>query len=230
MRRALNESPIVQAALIGVLVIGVAVLLLTRMSSGSDSSTDTAGAPAPAADPAAAAPAADPAAAPAAAAQANAATPAPSTPVGAPDLFQAGKGLPEDVVKAYNDNKTVVLLILREHPQGCYSRAKLVSKRCGGIDDGQVATIVRVIDKLRVRPNTALFITHAANVADYSRITTGVDLDRVPALVVLSPKRLNDGGLPRATVSYGFRGPGSIVQAIEDAEYKGKTDLPYYPH
>ena len=21
-----------------------------------------------------------------------------------------------------------------------------------------------------------------------------------------------------------------IVQAIEDAEYKGKTDLPYYPH
>jgi hypothetical protein len=230
VRGALNENPIVQAALIGVLAIAVAVLLLTRMSSGDDSSADTAATPAPAAEPAPTAPAADPAAASSAAAPTGAGTETPATPTGGTDLFHAGQGLPEDVVKAYDDNKTVVLLILREHPQGCYSRAKLVSKRCGGIDDGQVATIIRVIDKLSVRPNTALFITHAANVAHYSRITTGVDLDRVPALVVLTPKRLNDGGLPRATVSYGFRGPGSIVQAIEDAEYKGKTDLPYYPH
>ena len=148
----------------------------------------------------------------------------------APTAFGASPGLPKDVVNAYDDGKTVALLILREHPQGCYSRAALVSKRCGGIDDGQVATIVRVIDKLRVRPDTALIITHASNIAAYSRITTGVDVDRVPALVVLSPKRLNDGGLPRATVSYGFRGPASVIQAIEDAEYKGKTDLPYYPH
>jgi hypothetical protein len=224
VRRAINENPIVQAALIGVLLIGVAVLLLTRMSGGSDDGS-TATAPAPGA----AAPAAD-AAASSAAAPTDAVTPAPASPSGSPDLFQAGKGLPEDVVKAYQDDKTVVLLVLREHPQGCYSRARLVTKHCGGIDDGQVATIVRVIDKLRVRPNTALFITHAANVAHYSRITTGVDLDRVPALVVLSPKRLNDGGLPTATVSYGFRGPGSVIQAIEDAEYKGRTDLPYYPH
>ena len=216
MRRALNENPVVQAALIGVLLIGVAVLFLTRMSGG-DSPADTATAPAASPDPAASAAAATPAAAPV----------APAAPASA---FVAGKGLPEDVAKAYKDDKTIVLLIMREHPQGCYSRSALVSKRCGGIDDLQVATIVRVIDELRVRPNTALFITHASNVAAYSRITTGVDLDRVPALVVLSPKRLNDGGLPRATVSYGFRGPGSVIQAIEDAEYKGKTDLPYYPH
>jgi hypothetical protein len=221
LRRALNENPIVQAALIGVLAIGVAVLLLTRMNSGSDSSSDSAPAPAAATDPAAPTPA------PSAAAAPEAATPAPA---GGVDTFEAGNGLPGDVVKAYDEGKTVVLLILREHPQGCYSRATLVSKRCGGIDDGQVATIVRIIDKLRVRPDTALFITHAANVAHYSRITTGVDLDRVPALVVLSPKRLNDGGLPRATVSYGFRGPGSVVQAIENAEYKGRTNLPYYPN
>jgi hypothetical protein len=226
VRRALNENPIVQAALIGVLAIGVAVLLLTRMGSGSDEgSAQTA--PAPATDPAAVAPTTDPAES---AAPAQAATPAPAAPGASADLFQAGEGLPKAVVSAYEDDRTVVLLILREHPQGCYSRATLVTKRCGGIDDGQVATIVRLIDKLRVRPDTALFITHAASVADYSRITTGVDLDRVPALVVLSPKRLNDGGLPSATVSYGFRGPASIVQAIEDAEYKGRTDLPYYPH
>lgn len=222
MRRAINENPIVQVALIGILAIGVAVLLLTRMSSGGggDSPTDTAAAPAPA-------PAADPAADSGESAPTADAAQAAS---GAPTAFGASPGLPKDVVNAYDDGKTVALLILREHPQGCYSRAALVSKRCGGIDDGQVATIVRVIDKLRVRPDTALIITHASNISAYSRITTGVDVDRVPALVVLSPKRLNDGGLPRATVSYGFRGPASVIQAIEDAEYKGKTDLPYYPH
>lgn len=224
MRRAINENPVVQAALIGVLAIGVAALLLLRMGGSSEDSTDSAAAPAPATTaPATGAATADPSAAGAATGS------TPATPAVAGGGFVAGKGLPKDIVKAYDDNKTVVLLILREHPQGCYSRAKLVSKRCGGIDDGQVATIVRVIDKLRVRPDTALFITHASNIADYSRITTGVDVDRVPALVVLSPKHLNDGGLPRASVSYGFRGPQSVLTAIADAEYKGKTDLPYYP-
>ena len=69
----------------------------------------------------------------------------------------------------------------------------------------------------------------AKRIARYSRIASGVDVNRVPALVVISPKKLNDGGLPKATVSYGFRGPGSVVQAVKDAEYKGKTNLPYYP-
>ena len=215
MRRAINENPVVQAALIGVLAIGVAALLLLRMGGSSDNSTDTAAAPAPATT--------------GAAATGAASTPGTATPASVDGAFVAGKGLPKDVVKAYDDNKTVVLLILREHPQGCYSRAKLVSKRCGGIDDGQVATIVRVIDKLSHRQNVALFITHASNIAAYSRITTGVEVNRVPALVVLTPKRLNDGGLPHASVSYGFQGPGSIATAVADAEYKGKTDLPYYP-
>jgi len=224
MRRAINENPVVQAALIGVLAIGAVMLLLLRMGGSSDdSSTDTEAAPA------AAAPAATGAATSGAATGATSA-PGTATPASVDGAFVAGKGLPKDVVKAYKDDKTVVLLILREHPQGCYSRAKLVSKQCGGIDDGQVATIVRLIDKLAHRQNVALFITHASNIAAYSRITTGVEVNRVPALVVLTPKRLNDGGLPRATVSYGFRGPGSVVQAIENAEYKGKTNLPYYPN
>jgi hypothetical protein len=30
-------------------------------------------------------------------------------------------------------------------------------------------------------------------------------------------------------VSYGFRGPQSVLQAVKDAQYKGKTNLPYYP-
>jgi hypothetical protein len=228
MRRAINENPVVQAALIGVLAIGVVMLLLLRMGGGSDdASTDTEAAPATAAPTTGAA--ATGAASTGAAATGAASTPGTATPASVDGAFVAGKGLPKDVVKAYKDDKTVVLLILREHPQGCYSRAKLVSKQCGGIDDGQVATIVRLIDKLSHRQNVALFITHASNIAAYSRITTGVEVNRVPALVVLTPKRLNDGGLPHASVSYGFRGPGSIITAVADAEYKGRTDLPYYP-
>ena len=36
--------------------------------------------------------------------------------------------------------------------------------------------------------------------------------------------------MPAATVSYGFRGPASVEQALEDALYKGPKDIPYYPN
>jgi hypothetical protein len=49
-----------------------------------------------------------------------------------------------------------------------------------------------------------------------------VQLDRVPALVVVRPRRLSDG-VPEATVSYGFRGPESVQQAVEDALFDGKS-------
>jgi hypothetical protein len=32
-----------------------------------------------------------------------------------------------------------------------------------------------------------------------------------------------------ASVSYGYRDPEGVVQAIRDALYKGPTNLPYYP-
>jgi hypothetical protein len=50
----------------------------------------------------------------------------------------------------------------------------------------------------------------------YARITQGVNVDRVPALIVLQPRKLTKG-VPVATVSYWFRGPESVAQAIDDA-------------
>ena len=32
-----------------------------------------------------------------------------------------------------------------------------------------------------------------------------------------------------ASVSYGFRKAGSVLQAAEDALYRGPTDRPYHP-
>ena len=77
--------------------------------------------------------------------------------------------------------------------------------------------------------DVALFIVSARGIARYSRITQGVDVERVPALIVIRPKKLADGGLPEASVSYGYRGPESIKQAVRDANYDGRRDLPSYP-
>ena len=71
-------------------------------------------------------------------------------------------------------------------------------------------------------------MTNAGHIARYSRITQGVNVDRVPALIVLRPRHLTQG-TPTATLSYGFRGPESVDQAIRDALYKGPSNLPYYP-
>ena len=52
-------------------------------------------------------------------------------------------------------------------------------------------------------------------------------MNRVPALVVLRPKRL-DHGIATASVTYGFQSPESVAQAVIDAGYRGRT-LGYHP-
>jgi hypothetical protein len=207
VRKALNENPLAQAVVIGALAILVGFLLLTRvMGQGSSgSSSEPAATTTDSSSVGAAAPA----------------TPAPTTPsepaapVGAPAVatgsgFEAGPGLPSSVVDAYDAGKTVVLLVVRTK----------------GIDDRALRLTTTA---LGARPEVELTVLPAKRIARYSRIASGVDVDRVPALVVISPKKLSDDTLPAATVSYGFRGPQSVLQAVEDAQYKGKTNLPYSP-
>jgi hypothetical protein len=86
-----------------------------------------------------------------------------------------------------------------------------------------------MVESLRSRGDTSVFIVKAFDIAKYSRITQGVNVQRTPALVVVQPKHLTQGPLPTATVGYGFRGGGSIDQAVRDALYSGHDNLPYYP-
>jgi hypothetical protein len=58
-------------------------------------------------------------------------------------------------------------------------------------------------------------------------VTVGLDLNRVPAVVVMKPKRLS-GGTPQATVDYGFQTPETLVQAVRDAAYDG-PEATYHP-
>jgi hypothetical protein len=213
MRKALNDNPVVQIGALAALALLVGFLLLTRMShkSSETSSTTTptasssaSVAPTTSSDSSAAAPSTAPS-------EATAPTPAPSTQSGAATgNFVAGPGLPAPVVNAYKDNRVVVLLVVRRN----------------GIDDDAVR---RAVQGLAGSGPVALFVTNAGHIARYSRIATGVNVDRVPALIVLRPRKLNHGATPQASVSYGFRSASSVVQAIRDAVYKGPTNEPYYP-
>jgi hypothetical protein len=231
MRKALNDNPMVQIGVLGVLAVVVGFFLITQMGKGSSASSTTSSptssSAAPAAPDASAAPTDSSATAttPSASTATTPSTAAPSTTPGAtasattpaapaagaaaPGTFVAGPGLPSPVVNAYKANKVVVLLVVRR----------------GGIDDDAVKSS---LERMNGLPDAAIFVTNAGHVSRYSRIASGVDLDRVPALIVLRPQKLTNG-TPTATVSYGFRGPESVAQAIADALYKGPTDLPYYP-
>lgn len=232
MRKALNDNPMVQLGVLGLLALVVGFVLITQMNKGASSSsssspassseasvapgtdatpTDSGATATPPADSTATTPQAT---TPASTTDTGTASPvAPSTGASAaapPAGFVAGPGLPEPVVSAYKDNQAVVLLVVRR----------------GGIDDEAVK---RSVEGMSGLPDVALFVTNAGHVSRYSRIASGVTLDRVPALIVLRPRNLTHGGMPEALVSYGFRGPDSVAQAIHDALYKGRTDLPYYP-
>jgi hypothetical protein len=132
--------------------------------------------------------------------------PAPLPPAG------SGVGstppLPHAVVASFAGNETVVLLFIRD----------------GGIDDAMVAADVRRLSSL---PGVSSFVVPAKRVADYAAIAQGVDLNRVPALVVVRPKHLDNGFAP-ASVQYGYQSPESVEQAVIDAGYKGHT-VPYHP-
>ena len=101
----------------------------------------------------------------------------------------------------------------------------LLIARQGGIDDRLVRGAVR---SLSGDSSVSVFVTRANKVARYSRITQGVGVTQAPALVVVRPKRLT-GSVPEAQVEYGFRDSQGVVQAVHDAVYSGKDNLPYSP-
>jgi hypothetical protein len=214
MRKAINDNPMVQLAVIGVLLVGVGLLVATRVmtanekpepESTSSASTAAAGTPA---DPSGIAPPSGSVGAPGGASASSSAAPVAPTSVSA-DALKPGPGLPAGVVDAWKSGDAVVLLVVRG----------------GGVDDRLVYGSVQGLSS---DSRVSVFVARAKDVARYSRITQGVGLSRVPALVVVRPKRLS-GQVPQAQVSYGFRNSQSVVQAVHDALYKGRDDIPYYP-
>jgi len=199
MRNAINSNPLVQAAVVGVLLIAVAFFVMSSSGGGEEGEsaapTETTAAVAEAGAPASAT--ASEASAPAASAFALASQAAASAP-----------SPPRSVLAAWSANKTLVLLFVRD----------------GGIDDHLVKLATEGVAGF---PDAAVFVVPASKIARYAAITEGVGVSRVPALVVVTPKHLKKS-VPTASVSYGFQSAESVRQAVIDAGYKGPT-VDYHP-
>jgi hypothetical protein len=212
MREALNNNPVVQISVIGVLIAVVGLFFMMNMKKGSGSSSESSAASTSVVpgttSPTTVSPDGTASSAPSASGSVSS-VPAPSTGTVSPDAFVPGPGLPAPVVRAWKGGDAIVLLVVRG----------------GGIDDRLVRGSVQ---SLSGDGGVSVFVTRAKHVARYSRITQGVGVNQTPALVVVRPRR-ESGSVPEAQVSYGFRNSQSVVQAVDDALYSGRDELPYYP-
>jgi hypothetical protein len=202
MREKLNENPLLQVAVIGVLLLLAGVFVLSSMGGGGgEEETETTTSSATVTAPSGSATVTTAVTTPTAEAPATPATVSAVPEVPAPPL-------PQPLTTALEANRIVVLMIVKP----------------GAIDDAITAAGTL---PLAFRRDVALFVVPAKKIARYTAITQGVDVSRVPALVVVGGDELKRG-VASATVSYGFLSPESIVQAVVDAGYEGPT-LTYHP-
>lgn len=214
MRQKLNENPVAQIALVGVLIVAVVFLFITQMGGGEEGGAETAAvppeteapieaaAPEAAVTPPGSGSAGQPVAVPGSAPEIVAATTSASAP--------ADRRLPRKVEDAYADNETIALLIVRD----------------GGIDDHLVREATEVLED---RSHVAFFSAKAKHIARFAQITGPLGVNQAPALIVIRPKRLNGKGPAPASVTYGFQTKNDIRQTIRDAVYRGRT-LTYSPN
>lgn len=211
MREKLNENPLAQVGLILVLVV-VGVVIFIGSSGGGEEEETAVPTEATVAVAGTGAVGTATGATPGEAvegavesvlespAAVSASVPPSSVPVPPP---------PARLTNAYDAGKTVVLMIVHR----------------GGIDD---ALVERTSSTLAAVPNVALFVVPDKQIARYAAITVGLEVNRVPALVVMKPKQLSDG-TPQASVDYGIQTSQSALQAVRDATYKGR-EVTYHPN
>jgi hypothetical protein len=197
MREQLNSNPMVQMAVVAVLLLAGGFFFISTMGGGGEG--ESAGGEASVTAPVTTEGGLETATGGTAEAVEGGAVSATPPILGAP---------PAPVTRAWESGATVVLLFVRD----------------GGIDDRLVRETTEALSGF---PGAAPFVVPAARIARYSAVTGGVGVERVPALVVVSPKQ-ESGSVPTASVSYGFQSPQSVVQAVIDAGYRGPT-LDYHP-
>jgi hypothetical protein len=204
MREQLNSNPLVQLAVVGVLLVGVALFFMSSSGGGeTEEPASTTEAPVGVAGTGA-----EEAIGGEEAAEAAAGDSLSSALSAVNQTAAIAPPLPTPVLDAWKADQTLVLLFVRD----------------GGIDDRLVKNAT---DGLGGLPDARVFVVPAARISRYAAIAEGVGVDRVPALVVVRPKSLKKT-VPTASVSYGFQSPQSVAQAVIDAGYKGKT-LNYHP-
>jgi hypothetical protein len=209
MRSAINDNRTVQLVLLGILALAGGFILLKAGGGSSTppatSSASTTPGSAPADSSGVASTAAPLDGSTTAGGSSGAAGPAPTVPAS----LIPGSGMPKSLLASYRRGDGVALLVVRD----------------GGIDD---ALVHDSLGELNGLPKLSVYATKAKRIARYAWLTQGVDVTELPALVILRPRRLTKG-VPTASVSYGFRGAGSVLQAAKDGLYRGPNHLPYHP-
>jgi len=199
MREKLNENPVAQIAVIGVLVLITGIFLMKSLGGGEASEGEAEAPTAPVETGTEGTEAAPGASLEEAAPAANASS------VSAP----TARPLPDDIEAAYARGDTIVLLIYRP----------------GGIEDRRVAGAASVLGQM---PGVTLFTAPAGEISRYAPITGPLGVNQTPALIVVSPRRVSGGQAAAATVTYGFQGADELRQAVIDAGYRG-PELTYAP-
>jgi len=199
MREKLNSNPLLQMAVIAVLLLAVGIFVFSSMGGGGGGEAESSSSLRASAAPVGEGPAPSPT---------PSASSSASPSVSGAESTLATRPLPHSLLSAWNANRTVVLVFVHD----------------GGIDDDLVKLASASLSGM---PGVTTFVVPASEIARYAAITEGVGVERVPALVVLRPKHL-DNSVPTASVSYGVQSAESIVQAVIDAGYKGPT-VEYHP-
>jgi hypothetical protein len=207
MREKLNENPMAQIGLVVILLLVVAFMLLKPGGGEEEAEAPTAATVSVAGTEATG--------------TATGATPGEAVEGAVEGALEAATAeasalptsippppMPAPVAAAYDADKTVVLLVVHE----------------GGIDKRLVSGSA---SGLAGYPDVSLFVVPAQRISRYAAITLGAEVQQVPALVVMRPRKLSDG-TPQASVDYGFQTPQSIVQAVVDARYRGPEET-YHP-
>lgn len=201
MREKLNENPVAQIALIGVLAL-VAVVILLHPFGGGGGESESAETPGPVTVEASIK-------AEVPVAETNPITSEPAATTTSAQL-PAGGRVPRRVEAAYRQGETIVLLVYRP----------------GGTDDKLTRESAEVVAGMS---GVAFFKTEVGHIARYAQITGPLGVDQAPALIVVQPKQLNHGASAPATVTYGFQTTEDIRQAIVDSRYRG-PELTYAPN
>jgi hypothetical protein len=198
VREKLNESKAAQVGLVAVLALVAAIFLLGN-SGGSEGEAEggSEGEPTTTVKIEATVPT-------------SALSAAESSSAGMGELPRSvpGRPLPHRFTAAYDSGETVALLVVHD----------------GGIDDAYTALALKEVAMIE---RVATIVVPAKQISRYASVTVGLDVNQVPALIVLRPKRLSKG-VPQATVSYGYQTAESIYQTVRDASYVG-PEVSYHP-
>jgi hypothetical protein len=117
--------------------------------------------------------------------------------------------LPHRFTAAYESGETVALLVVHD----------------GGIDDAYAELALKEAAAVE---RAVVIVVPARQISRYASVTVGLDINQVPALIVMRPKPLSHG-VPQAAVSYGYQTPESVFVALRDASYVGPEQRAYHP-